>query len=63
MLYKRARIEVVMQMVESIIDKDDLLDLGMLCHDSHELMKTYTIGFNMIVEKAKLAAGLYMFSH
>jgi hypothetical protein len=32
MLYKRARMEVLMQVVEAIIDRDNLLGLGMPCH-------------------------------
>ncbi len=50
--------DVVKQMVEAIIDADDLLGLGVLCH---QMTKTYAIGFNTVVKKAKLAAGLYMF--
>ena len=58
--YKNAKMDVVKQMVAAIIDENDLLGLGMSCH---EVTKTFTIGFKMIVQKAKLAAGLYMFIH
>jgi hypothetical protein len=51
---------VVKQMVEAIIDADDLLGLGVLCR---QMTMTYAIGFNTVVKKAKLAAGLYMFIH
>ncbi len=51
---------VVKKVVEAMIDENNLLGLGMLCQ---EMTKTYTIGFNTIVEKAKVAAGLYMFIH
>ncbi len=57
MSYKSARMDVVKQMVEAIIDADDLLGLGVPCH---QMTKTYAIGFNTVVKKAKLAAGLYM---
>ena len=58
--YKYAKMDVVKQMVVAIIDEHDLLGLGMSCL---EVTKTFTIGFNTIVQKAKLAAGLYMFIH
>ena len=32
MLYKNARMVIVMQMVEAIIDRDNLLDLRVQCH-------------------------------
>ena len=60
MSYKNARMEVVKQMVEAIIDQDDLLGLGGPCR---HMTKTYAIGFNTVVKKAKLAAGLYYFLH
>ncbi len=60
MSYKSARTEVLKQMVEAIIYEGDLLGIAMQCH---ELTKTYTIGFNTLVKKAKLAAGLCMFLH
>ena len=53
--YKSARMEVVMHMVEAIIDRDNLLDLGVPCQHAK---KTYAIGFNTAVRKAKMAAGL-----
>ncbi len=31
MSYKRARMDVVIQMVEAIINRDNLLELGVLC--------------------------------
>ena len=55
--YKSARMEVVMQMVEAIIDRDDLLGLGEPCKQARQ---AYAIGFNTIVKKAKQAAGLYI---
>ena len=58
--FKYAKMDVVKQMVVAIIDEHDLLGLGMSCL---EVTKTFTIGFNTIVQKAKLAAGLYMFIH
>ena len=53
--YKSARMEVVTQMVEAIIDRDDLLQLGEPCKHARQ---TYGIGFNTVVKKAKQAAGL-----
>ena len=58
--YKSARMEVVKQMVEAIIDRDNLLDLGEPCH---KVMTSYAVGFNTVVRKAKNAVGLYTFSH
>ena len=46
MSYKCARMEVVIQMVEAIIDRDNLLELGVPCADAR---KKYGIGFNTIV--------------
>ncbi len=60
MSYKSARMEVVMQMVEAIIDRDNLLELGVTCH---HVKKTHAIGFNTVVRKAKQAAGLYTMIH
>ena len=60
MSYKTARMDIVMQMVEAIIDRDNLLDLGVPCHNAK---KTYGIGFNNIVKKAKKAAGRYIVIH
>ena len=60
MSFKYAKMDVVKQMVEAIINEHDLLGLGMSCQEE---TKTFTIGFNIIVQKAKLAAGLYMFIH
>ncbi len=60
MSYKSARMEVVIQMVEAIIDRDNLLELGVPCADAR---KTYAIGFNTIVRKAKLAAGQCIVIH
>ena len=34
MSYKTARMDIVMQMVEAIIDRDNLLDLGVPCHNA-----------------------------
>jgi len=59
MSYKSA-MQVVSKMVEAIIDKDDLLDLGVPCHRA---TKTHAIGFNTVVRKAKQAAGLCMMIH
>ena len=47
-------------MVEAIIDKDNLLDLGVLCRRA---TKIHAIGFNTVVRKAKQAAGLCMMIH
>ena len=58
--YKSARMGAVKQMVEAIIDRDNLLDLGEPCH---KVMKSYAVGFNTVVRKAKNAVGLYTFSH
>ncbi len=60
MLYKNVRMEVVMQMVEAIIDRDNLLDLGVPCHHAK---KTHAIGFNTVVKKAKQAAGMCIVIH
>ena len=60
MSHKSARMDVVMQMVEAIIDRDNLLELGVTCHHAK---KTHAIGFNMVVIKAKQAAGRYMMIH
>ena len=60
MSYKSARMEVVIQMVEAIIDRDNLLDLGVPCH---HVRQTHAIGFNTVVKKAKLAAGLFIVFH
>ena len=60
MSYKSAKMEVVMQMVEAIIDRDNLLELGVPCHSAK---KTYVIGFNTVVKKAKAAAGLFILMH
>ncbi len=60
MLYKNARIDVVMQMVEAIIDRDNLLELGVPCHHAK---KTHAIGFNTVVKKAKQAAGMCIVIH
>ncbi len=58
--YKNARIDGVMQMVEAIIDRDNLLELGVLCHHAK---KTHAIGFNTVVKKAKQAAGMCVVIH
>ena len=58
MSYKNARLEVYKEMMEAIIDRDNVLDLAVPCR---QLMKTYAIGFNTVVKKAKLAAGLFTF--
>ena len=55
-----ARMEVVKQMVEANIDRDNLLDLGEPCR---KVIKSYAVGFNTVVRKAKNAVGLYTFSH
>jgi hypothetical protein len=60
MSYKGAKINVVKQMVEAIVDENDLLGLGVQCS---QIMKPYAIGFNTVVKKAKLAASLYMSLH
>ena len=58
--YKTARMGVVMQMVEAIIDQENLLELGVQCHD---VKQTYSIGFNTVVRNAKKAAGLLIVIH
>ena len=60
MSYKSAKMQVVSKMVEAIIDRDDLLELGVPCHRA---IKTHAIGFNTVVRKAKQAAGLCMMIH
>ena len=60
MSYKSAKTKVLKQMVEAIINEGHLLGIAMPCH---ELTKTYTIGFNTLDKKAKLAAGLCMILH
>ena len=50
----------LMQMVEAIIDRDNMLDLGEPCR---KVIKSYAVGFNTVVRKAKNAVGLYTFSH
>ena len=60
MSYKSAKIQVVSKMVEAIIDKDDLLDLGVPCHRA---TKTHAIGFNTVVRKDNQTAGLCMMIH
>jgi hypothetical protein len=52
--------EVVMQMVEAIIDQENLLELGVLCH---HVRQTYAIRFNTVVRNAKKAAGLFIVIH
>ncbi len=59
-LYKSARMEVVMQMVKAIIDRDNLLEREVLCHHAK---KTHAIGFNTVVRKAKQAAGMCIVIH
>ena len=58
MSYKTAKLEVVKDMVEAIIDRDNLLDVAVPCH---KLRKNHAVGFNTIVKAAKLAAGLFTF--
>ena len=60
MSYKSVRMEVVIQMVEAIIDRENLLGLGVRCHHARQ---THGIGFNTVVRKAKLAAGICKFIH
>ncbi len=55
---KKVKHDVLKQMVMAIIDMDDLLDLGVPCE---HVAKEYAIGFNTVVKKAKLAAGLFTF--
>jgi hypothetical protein len=55
--YKTARMGAVTEMVEAIIDQDNLLELGVPCHD---VKQTYSIGFNTVVRNAKKAAGLFI---
>jgi len=50
----------VIPMVEAIIDKYDLLEMG---ESSKHARQTYAIGFNTVVKKAKQAAGLCMMIH
>ena len=68
--YKSAKMEVVKQMVEAIIDRDNLLDLDRdnlldLGDPCRKVIKSssYAVGFNTVVRKAKNAVGLYTFSH
>ena len=58
--YKTARMGVVMQMVEAIIDQENLLELGVPCH---HVKQTHSIGFNTVVQNAKKAAGLLIVIH
>ncbi len=58
MLYKKVKHDVLKQMVMAIIDVEDLLKLGGPCQ---HVAKEYAIGFNSVVKKAKLAAGLFTF--
>jgi hypothetical protein len=58
--YKTARMGIVIEMVEAIIDQDDLLDLGEPCH---HVRQKYAIGFNTVVRNAKKAAGLLIVIH
>ena len=58
--YKAARMEVVMQMVEAIIDQENLLEQGVPCRHARQ---TYAIGFNTVVKNAKRAAGLFIVIH
>ncbi len=60
MSYKSATLDVFKQMVEAIIDRDNVLDRAVQCR---QLKKTYAVGFNTVVKKAKLAAGLFTFIH
>ena len=59
---RSAKLDYVKQMVEVIIDRDNVLDLGVQCHKLKKT-RTYAIGFNTIAKNAKLAAGLYTFIH
>jgi hypothetical protein len=58
--YKTARMGVVIQMVEAIIDQENLLELGVQCH---HVRHTHSIGFNTVVRNAKKAAGLLIVIH
>ncbi len=58
--YKTARMGAVTEMVEAIIVQDNLLELGVPCHD---VKQTYSIGFNKVVRNAKKAAGLFIVIH
>ncbi len=58
--YKAAKMEVVTQMVEAIIDQENLLELGVPCRHARQ---TYAIGFNTVVRNAKKAAGLFIVIH
>jgi hypothetical protein len=49
-----------MQMVEAIVDRDNLLELGVPCHHAK---KTHAVGFNTVVKKAKQAAGMCIVIH
>ena len=60
MSYKSAKMEVVMQMVEAIINRDNLLELGVQCHSAKKKSK---IRFNTVIKKAKAAAGLFIMMH
>ena len=58
MRYKKVKHDVLKQMVMAIIDEEDMLELGGPCQ---QVAKDYAIGFNSVVKKAKLAAGLLSF--
>ncbi len=60
MLYKNARIDVVMQMVEAIIIGTTCWNWGVPCHHAK---KTHVIGFNTVIKKAEQAAGMCIVIH
>ena len=49
--YKSARLEVVKQMVEAIIDRDNLLDLGAPCR---HVMKSHESDSIRLLERPKI---------
>jgi hypothetical protein len=55
-----ARMQVVTEMVEAIINRDNLLELGLPCHHARQ---THGIRFNMVIQNAKKAAGLFIVIH
>ena len=60
MSYKSVKLDALKHMVMAIIDQHDILELGV---PYRQLTQTYAIGFNTVIKKAKLAAGLYTITH
>jgi hypothetical protein len=55
MRYKKVKHDAHKQMVMAVNDVEDTLEIGGPCQ---QVAKDYAIGFNSVVKKAKLAAGL-----